>query len=235
MKGKGSSSTSGAIRTAAGTHRTSTDEQMAGRTAKVTAATWVETAKRALIEEGIAGVKVDRLASRLGVTRGGFYHNFQDRDELLGQLIESWEKTCEFLPPGSPGTTPSEAAAWLEGLIQRLIDEDGYDHHFDMAVREWARSDQRAAWAIERADRNRMATLKLFFQALGYGSEEALIRARVFYYHHIGYYAIGVQQSTAERRRLAQLYVDILCGAERLAAAREARSQRVRKRALASK
>jgi AcrR family transcriptional regulator len=133
---------------------------MAGRSIKTSAATWVETARRALVEEGIAGVKVDRLASRLGVTRGGFYHHYQDRDELLARLIEHWDESCQFLPESSPGTTPAEAAEWIEQLIQRLIDEDGYDHHFDMAVREWARSDQRAAWAVERADRHRMAALE---------------------------------------------------------------------------
>jgi hypothetical protein len=66
--------------------------------------------------------------------------------------------------------------------------------------------------------------LKRFFDALGYDADEALIRARVFYYHQIGYYAIGVRQSTGERRRMAKLYIDILCGAERLAAARSARA-----------
>jgi hypothetical protein len=81
-----------------------------------------------------------------------------------------------------------------------------------MAVREWARSDQRAAWAVERVDRQRLQRLTRFFEAIGYGDEEAPIRARVFYYHQIGYYAIGVQQSAAERRRALHTYLDILCG-----------------------
>jgi len=202
------------------------EEAMAGRTSKVTADMWVETARLALVEEGVAGVKVDRLASRLGVTRGGFYHNFRDREQLLARLIDSWEDTCQFLPSLHPGSTPAEAVDWLEEMVRRLIEEDGYDHHFDMAVREWGRSDRRAAWAVERMDRNRMAGLKQFFDALGYPDDEAQIRARVFYYHQIGYYAIGVQQSPADRRRKAKLYIEILCGAERLAAARQASRRR---------
>lgn len=193
---------------------------MAGRTAKVSAQTWVETAARALVEEGVAGVKVDRLAQRLGVTRGGFYHNFRDRDELLGRLITYWEETCQFLPPEPPGATPAEAVGWIDRMIQRLVDEEGYQHEFDMAVREWGRTDQRAAWAVERSDRLRLATLKSAFEALGYGDDEAAIRARVFYYHQIGYYALGVRQTIAERKRKVPLYLDILCGAEQLAEAR---------------
>jgi AcrR family transcriptional regulator len=187
---------------------------MVGRSHKVTAATWLETARRALVEEGAAGVKVDRLARRLGVTRGGFYHNFRDREDLLDQLLILWDSTCKFLPPEPPGTSFSEAGAWIEHTVDRLIEEDGYDHHFDMAVREWARSDQRASWAVERADRQRIATLEAAFKLLGYRNEEAPMRAQVFYFHQIGYYAIGVRQTIAERRRNAPLYADILSGAD---------------------
>lgn len=199
---------------------------MVGRVTKITSATWVETARRVLIEEGIAGVKVDRLANRLGVTRGGFYHNFRDREALLDRLLDHWEQECRFLPAEQPGSSPAEAAAWIESVISRLIEEQGYDHAFDMSVREWSRSDQRAAWAVERADRERMATLQRFFEALGYDGEEAVTRARVFYFHQIGYYAIGMRISLAERRKSARIYTEILCGHDALAAAKAAQPPR---------
>jgi hypothetical protein len=151
---------------------------------------------------------------------GGFYHNFASRDELLERLLAAWEVDCRFLPPEQPGNSPPEAVAWLDRTVDRLIEEDGYDPHFDMAVREWARSDQRAAWAVERRDRNRLARLQRFFAILGYGPDEAVMRARVFYFHQIGFYAIGVKASTADRRRDAKLYTDVLCGDQVLQSAR---------------
>jgi AcrR family transcriptional regulator len=190
------------------------------RTAKITAETWIETARQTLVDEGLGGVKVDRLANRLGVTRGGFYHNFKDRDDLLEQLIALWERSCRFLPDTPTGNRPAEAVAWIEKAMERLLEGDGYDPRFDLAVREWARADQRAAWAIERADRDRLQVLGRFFEALGYDEDEALIRARVFYYHQIGYYAIGVRQGVGERRRTLGIYLEILCGHGVLAAAR---------------
>jgi hypothetical protein len=114
---------------------------------------------------------------------------------------------------------------WLDRAVDRLIESDGYDCHFDLAIREWARADKRAGWAVERADRERLETLQKFFEAIGYDNEQASIRARVFYYHQIGYYAIGVNQSVSERRKNAQLYLDILCGREVIAAARAAGSK----------
>ena len=181
---------------------------------------WIDAARKALIQEGHAGIKVDRLAVQLGVTRGGFYHNFSERDDLLVRLLHDWEERCQFLPPSSPGTTPQEAVRWFDSLSDRIVTEDGYDRDFDMAVREWGRSDQRAAWAIERADAQRISGLKQFFLALGYGDDEALTRAQIFYFHQIGYYAIGIRQTVSERRRSAKLYIDILCGGDRIAAGR---------------
>ncbi len=203
---------------------------MAGRIPKVTAETWVDTARRSLTEEGIGAVKVDRLASRLGVTRGGFYHYFKDREDLLAQLLSSWERTCRFLPDDPPGTKPAEAALWLDRMVDRLIETDGYDHHFDLAVREWGRSDQRAAWAVERADRERLKSLQRAFELLGYDPDKARIRARVFYYHQIGYYAIGVRQSIQERRRNKASYLEILFGPEILIDRRARRPARVQAR-----
>ena len=185
-----------------------------GRTQKVSSETWVETARLILVEEGIAGVKVDRLAQRLGVTRGGFYHNFRDREDLLDALLRRWEEACRFLPEFPASRSLAKLGAWFDCVADRLIEEDGYDHDFDMAVREWARSDQRAAWAVERSDRQRMGVLQRFFDALGYSKDEALMRARIFYYLQIGYYAIGVRESIAVRKRNANLYIDLLCGHE---------------------
>lgn len=198
------------------------------RVANITAETWLETAKQSLLEEGLGGVKVDRLAVRLGVTRGGFYHNFKDRDELLDRLIALWEKECRFLPAAQPGGRATQAADWLQLAVDRLIESDGYDSRFDLAVRDWARVDQRAAWAVERADRERLQTLTKAFAALGYDTDEAPIRARIFYYHQMGYYAIDVKQSIADRRRARDAYLDILCGPGVLAKAREG-SKRTRK------
>src|SRR3546814_1193282 len=68
---------------------------MVGRTPKNTVQDWIEAAQRTLIDEGISGLKVDRLAKRLGVTRGGLYHNFKDRDEFFEQIIRHWEERSE--------------------------------------------------------------------------------------------------------------------------------------------
>src|SRR3546814_16296447 len=95
-------------------------------------------------------------------------------------------------------------------------------------MREWARADKRAEWAVERADRERLDILQKFFEAIGYDEEHAAMRARVFYYHQIGYYAIGVRQRIPERRKKAPLYLDIIGGEETITAPRHS-AQKSRK------
>jgi len=52
---------------------------------------WVRAALDAIAESGLAGVAVEPLARRLGVTKGSFYAHFATRDELIGAALESWE------------------------------------------------------------------------------------------------------------------------------------------------
>lgn len=189
---------------------------MANLVPKTPPSTWIAAARRTLVEEGIQGVKVDRLAQRLGVTRGGFYKHFTDRNDLLDRLLQEWEASNIFAPDLPVLRSRADAQKALQALAERLIEEDGFDPRFDMAVRDWARNDRRAAWAVERVDARRLEQLRRLFAAFDCEADEAAVRARVFYYHQIGYYAMGVQETAAERKLLQPMYTRILVGAEHL-------------------
>jgi AcrR family transcriptional regulator len=193
---------------------------MANLVPKTPAEAWLRAARDALVSDGIDAVKVDRLAQGLGVTRGGFYHHFADREALLAQLLALWEETVVFIPRGLTPANPAEALAAIDGLVEHLIGEKTYDPRFDMAVRAWAHADRAAAAAVDRVDRLRIAALRGIFSALGCAGEEADVRARVFYFHQIGYYAIGLRESRARRLRHVQTYIRILCGDSHLERAR---------------
>ena len=47
---------------------------------------------------------------------------------------------------------------------------------------------------------------------MGFADDEAFVRARICYFHHVGYYALGVQESHAERRKLMPIYTRVLAG-----------------------
>ena len=183
-------------------------------TVKIPAEVWIETAKKALVDDGLEGVKIDRLAKKLGVTRGGFYHHFDGRSDLLGRLIDHWTASNDFIPSVTDVDTPDQAIDALHQMADTLVAEKRFLPAFDLAVREWARIDPRIEKIVMKVDEARITRLTRIFSALGYASEEAVIRARVFYFHQIGFYSLGYhrRQSKAERRRNAPIYLKIVCG-----------------------
>lgn len=193
---------------------------MANLVPKVPAEQWIAEARQALIEEGVEGVKVDRLANRIGVSRGGFYHHFIDRADLMQRLLADWEDSVEFVPADLKVSNGAEALEAIRSLCEHLLAEKGYDPRFDMAVRAWAQADAAVDKAVRRSDQRRIAAIKRIFDAMGCEEDEASIRAKVFYFHQIGYYAIGPKETRRERRSQVNTYVSILCGEENLERAR---------------
>jgi AcrR family transcriptional regulator len=61
---------------------------------------WIAAALDALAEGDVRAVAVDRLARKLGATRGSFYWHFKDRDALVTAALEDWERrnTTALIP-----------------------------------------------------------------------------------------------------------------------------------------
>jgi AcrR family transcriptional regulator len=59
--------------------------------ARLSTADWEAAALDALAENGLAGIAVEPLARRLGVTKGSFYWHFADREALLAAALARWE------------------------------------------------------------------------------------------------------------------------------------------------
>ncbi|MEM1110822.1 MAG: TetR/AcrR family transcriptional regulator [Pseudomonadota bacterium] len=188
---------------------------------KVAAEQWLNAARQALVTEGVSGIKVDRLATQLGVTRGGFYHHYKSRRDLLNSLLNHWAKRDVFFPMMEKPTNPASALAALKATMSHLISEKAYSPALETAMRDWARVDDAAKGIVERVDKKRIKRLQEIFEALGCDKSEARIRARVLYFHQIGYYSLGLHQkeSKAERMRNSSIYLHILCGSKFLEAA----------------
>lgn len=175
---------------------------------------WLAAARAALIGKGKDAVKVERLAKTLNVTRGGFYWHFKDRDDLLDALLESWEReTTAAFQSTLEQDHPNGMGEFL-ALVNLWIEEKAYSPAYDTAVRDWARTSDRVARAVKRVDNRRIDILKRIFLDLGFDDDEAFIRARVTYFHQIGYYTLGLGESQRERRKLLPLYVKVLSGRE---------------------
>jgi AcrR family transcriptional regulator len=172
---------------------------------------WLSVARETLIKDGVNAVKIDRLAKACNVTRGGFYWRFKSREDLLDQLLQDWKRT---------NTTPIVDALMAEGtpqeryrsLINLWLEEGAYRSDYDVAVRNWAVASPKVAKVVHEADDLRIEALRKLFEDAGYSADEAFIRARITYFHQVGYYAMGLGESKRRRRELSSLYYQVLTG-----------------------
>ncbi len=171
---------------------------------------WIAAARKALIKGGVAAIKVDHLARQIGVTRGSFYWHFRDRDELLKSVLQAWKQSDPFRRvmqqhAGKPVYQLAEFfCIWLRPAE--------FDPDHDSAVRDWARVSAAAAQLVRQVDETRLDILRTLFQALGLPKLEADIRARVMYYHQVGYYALRIRETMDYRRSVFPTYFKVLVG-----------------------
>src|SRR3546814_20751346 len=124
---------------------------------KVTREGWLNCARVALIEDGIEGVKVDRLAKRVKVTRGGFYHHFKNHNQLLDELLLTWKTQNRFTPVNVNLSSAEDANEALDRIVDDVVHENGFDPTFDMAVSEWALIDPPVLPHVQQVDDTREA------------------------------------------------------------------------------
>lgn len=173
---------------------------------------WLETARQALIEEGTAGVEINKLAKRLGVGRGGFYWFFKNREQLLAELLDYWAQSSTILFERVVQANATDGMQAYYAMIHLWVEESEYDPKWDGAVRDWARTSAAVMQVVQTVDEKRIAIIERMFLQLGYKGKEAQVRARVMYYHQVGYYAMGVRETRKQRVELIPYYRKVLTG-----------------------
>src|ERR1700742_410708 len=117
---------------------------------------WVEAGLQALADGGPNAVRVEALAKQLGVTKGGFYGFFADREALLAAMLDTWERESiddvleRVEREGGDPQTRINRAGLLTFSSDRLLP-------IDLAVRDWARHDPAVGERLRREDHQRMA------------------------------------------------------------------------------
>jgi AcrR family transcriptional regulator len=168
---------------------------------------WLLAGLDALRKDGVGAVRVERLATDVGVTKGSFYWHFRDRGALLDALLEFWSREMTDAEFERIQTLRAGLAARLLALAEDVL-EKGMGR-YDPAIRAWARSDRKVAAAVAQVDRRRVRALTGFFEEGGFGAAEARTRARLFYT-----FLLGEPQVRAPAREPGELerMVKILAG-----------------------
>lgn len=149
----------------------------------LTAADWVAAAMEALVASGVAAVAVEPIATRLGATKGSFYHHFTNRDALIAAALDDWE------------------AAQTEVVIERLelIRDPGERLRAVIAaafadraggIRDAAllaaASHPLVKPVVDRVTQRRLGYFAEAYRQLGYPKARARRRATMLYLSYIG-------------------------------------------------
>src|ERR1700683_1133784 len=131
---------------------------------------WVRVAFGALAHGGIAAVRVEPLAARLGVTKGSFYWHFADRAALFAALLASWEEQATLAIIAAVEAAGGTAAARLFEIFRLAFTVDG---RLERRLRAWAEEDATAEEVVARVDRRRLDYLEALFSEVGFPPVEA--------------------------------------------------------------
>lgn len=175
-------------------------------------AAWLLEARKLLIEGGVGAVKIGHLAAKLDVSRESFYWHFRNLDTLLNALIADWKSgnSAGYLALIDPEHRDGHAE--FDALNQMWVDEKGYDPAWDAVMRDWARVSAKVARAVMQVDEMRIDLIRQMFLHMGLDELTALVRARIAYFHQVGYYTTDLGEPREERLRLHPLYVRFLTG-----------------------
>lgn len=153
---------------------------------------------------GPQAVRVEPLAQALGVTKGGFYGHFADRNALLEEMLDTWERkaTDEVLERVERQGGDVRARLRLAGALTfsaELLP-------IDLAIRVWSRRDQAVAARLRRVDNRRMDYLRLLFSTICADQDEVEARSMLAFSLVIGHHFMAADhgaRSHAEALDLA--------------------------------
>ena len=135
-------------------------------TSRLTVDDWVKAGFEILAEEGITALKIDRLCSRLDVTKGSFYWHFSDIAGYRATLIEAWG---ELRDDDRSHFADMSSIPPRERLSQMMSSLLGARHWtLERAMREWARTDDAVAASVRAADQRVIDAVRQAFVDHGF-------------------------------------------------------------------
>src|ERR1700732_3059621 len=165
--------------------------------------TWIEAGFAEIARSGVEGVRVEVLAQNLGVTKGGFYRRFKDRAALLQGMLQSWRagRIAAIEQQASlDGATARDRLQSLIRLYSERMNTEGMA--IELAIRQWARSDEAAAEAVASVDAARLKNVGQLYRSTGLSAERADAQAFLFYCFIFGQSLLFLERGPRKRAQL---------------------------------
>lgn len=130
---------------------------------------WIDGAIQFLAVSGVDALRIDALATSLGVTKGSFYAHFKSRRELIDAVLDRWR---HGVSREVSHIVRSKELGPLD-ILRRLLDLSFVDNPevvggpFELTVRGWARRDSRVREIMHYVDNSRIAEVRSLYLEAG--------------------------------------------------------------------
>ncbi|HEY0632700.1 MAG TPA: helix-turn-helix domain-containing protein [Thermoleophilaceae bacterium] len=166
---------------------------------------WIDEGLRALAAGGPDAVRIELLARALGVTRGGFYWHFEDRQALLDEMLDTWERVgVDEVIDRIEADGDGDAKARLRRLFA-IGASSGDVLRIELAIRDWARRDEAVAARLRRIDNRRMEYMRSLFSAFCPDADEVEARCMLAFSVWIGNDLIVADHGARSRADVVEL------------------------------
>lgn len=172
---------------------------------KTTPEAWVGAALTALAEGGPEAIRIEALAASLGVTKGGFYGDFADRNALVERVLDTWEQAVVDDVISRIENTDDDPRAKLRHLFDLAREHTGARHGLavELAIRDWARRSPSVKQRLHRVDNRRMAYLRALFRQISTDDDDAEARSLLVFSLFVGDSLILAEHERRSRRDVA--------------------------------
>lgn len=145
---------------------------------RLTRARWVEEGLAALQADGPAALAADRMAKRLGVSRGSLYWHFTNAVDFEAAVLAAWEdRWTHRIIAAVEGVTGTPRARLL-ALIEKT---GGQDASLYASAKRMTRPHPDLQEAMQRIDAHRIAFVAGLLAEGGVPPAVAALRARIIY------------------------------------------------------
>jgi AcrR family transcriptional regulator len=171
---------------------------------------WIDAGLRALATGGPDAVRVELIATELGVTRGGFYWHFPNRKAFLDEMLNTWElrstdETLERVEKEGGDARDKVRRAGMLTFSDALLP-------IDLAIRDWARRDSSVAARLRRVDNRRMDYLRTLIGTFIDDADDVEARGMLAFSLAIGSHFIAADHGQRNRAQVLDRATQRLLG-----------------------
>jgi AcrR family transcriptional regulator len=166
---------------------------------------WIDEGLRALAAGGPDAVRIEPLATKLGVTKGGFYWHFDDRQALLDEMLDTWERVLIDEVIERVERDGGDARARLRRLFGLASAADRALLKVDLAVRDWSRREKAVGQRLRRVDNRRMAYMRSLFGAFCADEDDVEARCMIAMALFIGSHFMAADHGKRSRANVMEL------------------------------